>query len=117
MDRLHVHDLYILAYMYIYSTYSSTTENTLHAMQCANLMTDRYNMYTYVDDMCCTVLTHTYVTCHPLVISLRVELTVNLPKLEPFTRDHHASWVMDSRENTPVLDSEEIGRASCRERV
>ena len=32
----------------------------------------------------------------------RVELTVNLPKLEPFTRDHHASWVMDSRENSPT---------------
>jgi hypothetical protein len=32
----------------------------------------------------------------------RVELTVNLPKLEPFTRDHHASWVFDSGENSPT---------------
>ena len=31
-----------------------------------------------------------------------MELTVNLPKLEPFTRDHHASWVFDSGENSPT---------------
>ena len=37
-------------------------------------------------------------------VCFRVELTVNLPKLEPFTRDHHASWVIDSRNTTPELD-------------
>ncbi|CAI8040748.1 hypothetical protein GBAR_LOCUS22658, partial [Geodia barretti] len=36
----------------------------------------------------------------------RVELTVNLPKLEPFTRDHHASWVIDSRDSSPTLDND-----------
>ncbi|CAI7994577.1 hypothetical protein GBAR_LOCUS1504, partial [Geodia barretti] len=36
----------------------------------------------------------------------RVELTVNPPKLEPFTRDHHASWVIDSGNSSPTLDND-----------
>ena len=38
----------------------------------------------------------------------RVELTVNLPKLEPFRRDHHASWVVESQDTTPTMDTEDI---------
>ena len=38
----------------------------------------------------------------------RVELTVNLPKFEPFTRDHHASWVIESRDASPTANDNEV---------